>query len=99
MSKYRCPKLDGCKEKVDETKFEFVCIGFWEACDLTKDIIPMKTPIEWEETWEDENITVEEKEWIAYEEGWKEGYQDGILNFEATEKEKEKLRGKGLKVV
>lgn len=43
--------------------------------------------------------TAEEREWKAYEEGWKEGYDDGIVDFEAVEREKEKLRKKGLKII
>lgn len=44
-------------------------------------------------------LTQEEKEWIAHEEGWDEGYNAGIVDFEAVEREKEKLRKKGFTIV
>lgn len=43
--------------------------------------------------------TDEEKEWIDYEKGWDDGYESGITDFEAVEREKEKLRRKGIPVI
>lgn len=44
-------------------------------------------------------LTPEEKEWVAHEEGYEEGYNSGITDFAAVEREKEKLRKKGLTIV
>lgn len=44
-------------------------------------------------------LTPEEKEWEAYEKGWDEGYNAGIVDFEAVEREKAKLRKKGVPVI
>lgn len=40
----------------------------------------------------------ENREWEAHEEGFDEGYSAGIVDFEAVEKEKQKLRDKGIPV-
>jgi flagellar biosynthesis/type III secretory pathway protein FliH len=43
--------------------------------------------------------TVEEREWAAYEEGYKAGYEDGVEDFEEVEKRKQLLRDKGFRVL
>jgi hypothetical protein len=43
--------------------------------------------------------TQEEREWQAHEEGFDEGYQSGIVDFEAVKAEIKKLRDKGLSVI
>lgn len=44
-------------------------------------------------------LTAEEREWEAHEKGWHEGYNSGIVDFVAVEREKEKLRKRGLTIV
>lgn len=44
-------------------------------------------------------LTPEEKEWIAFEEGWTGGYNAGIVDFKAVKREKEKLRKQGHAIV
>jgi hypothetical protein len=48
---------------------------------------------------EKEKQTKEEKEWKSYEEGWAEGYEDGITDFSEVERQKELLRKKGFPVI
>lgn len=43
---------------------------------------------------EEEPMSEEEREWMAYEEGWDEGYQDGILDFTASDRERQKIGAK-----
>lgn len=42
--------------------------------------------------------TQEEKSWEDYEMGWNEGYNDGVTDFLEVEKQKQKLRKKGVPV-
>lgn len=43
--------------------------------------------------------TKEEKEWEAYEKGWDEGYEAGVVDFEEVEKRKIELRKKGFTII
>jgi hypothetical protein len=43
--------------------------------------------------------TAEEREWTAYEEGYEEGWLAGIVDFEAVENEKQKLRKRGIPII
>jgi hypothetical protein len=42
--------------------------------------------------------TQEEKEWFAHEEGYVEGFEDGVNDFEEVERRKAQLRRKGIPV-
>jgi hypothetical protein len=44
-------------------------------------------------------LTPEEREWIAHEEGWNEGYESGVVDFEEVEKRKAQFRAKGIPVI
>lgn len=44
-------------------------------------------------------MSEEEREWMAYEAGWEEGYIDGVNDFGASNREKEKLRAKGVTTI
>jgi len=91
----KCPYLEICEVEVDAEVYHYICLGEWKSCKHAYLEIEKK-PREWEK----EDIqTSEEKEWNAYEEGWNQGYQDGIRDFIAVEREKNKLREKGLKVI
>lgn len=48
---------------------------------------------------EEEPMSEEEEGWMAYEAGWDEGYDEGIVDFVASEREKKKLRDKGIPVI
>lgn len=41
----------------------------------------------------------ENKEWEAHEDGHKEGYESGVVDFAEVERRKQKLRAKGIPVI
>jgi len=43
--------------------------------------------------------TAEEKEWEAYENGYDEGYEAGVVDFEEVARRKAQLRAKGIPVM
>lgn len=44
-------------------------------------------------------LTQEEREWMAHEEGWNEGYEAGVVDFEEVERRKAQFRAKGIPVI
>jgi hypothetical protein len=49
--------------------------------------------------FEGTKMTAEEREWIAHEEGFDEGYEAGVVDFEEVERRKAELRAKGMSVI
>lgn len=41
----------------------------------------------------------EQREWEAHEAGWREGYEDGVMDFVEVERRKALLRAKGIPVI
>jgi hypothetical protein len=44
-------------------------------------------------------LSQEEREWVAFEEGYSLGYESGVLDFEESNRRKEILRRKGISVI